>query len=41
MTGRSILQQEFFEQMRDQGIDEDTADLMAREWADDEEDGFA
>lgn len=37
MNGRSILQQEFFEQLRDQGIDEDTADLMAHEWADDNE----
>jgi hypothetical protein len=34
---RSILQQEYFERLLDQGIDEDTADLMAAEWADDAE----
>jgi len=33
-----MLQQEYFEQLLDQGVDEDTADLMAHEWADDEED---
>lgn len=34
---RGILQQEYFERLRDRGIDEDTADLMAVEWADDNE----
>jgi hypothetical protein len=37
MAGRSVLQQEYFEQLRDQGVDEATADLMAVEWADDGE----
>jgi hypothetical protein len=34
---RSIMQQEYLERLLDQGIDEDTADLMAAEWADDTE----
>lgn len=34
--GRTMLQQELFEQFRDQGVDEDTADLMAHEYGDDE-----
>jgi hypothetical protein len=38
MTRRTPLQQEYYEQLRDQGIDEDTADLMAHEWADDGDD---
>ncbi|MDR6574331.1 hypothetical protein J2X60_002990 [Curtobacterium sp. 320] len=38
MSGRTILQQELYEQFLDQGVDEDTADIMCREYADDEED---
>lgn len=30
---REILEQEFYEQFIDQGIDPDTADEMARDWA--------
>lgn len=35
MTGQTVLQQESYEQLRDQGIDEDTAELTAHEWGDD------
>lgn len=34
---RSILEQEIFEQLTDQGADETTADIMARDFADESE----
>lgn len=33
MSNRTILEQEFYEQFRDQGMDEYSANEMAREWA--------
>ena len=33
MSNRTILEQEFYEQFRDQGMDEYSAAEMAREWA--------
>lgn len=33
MADRTMLEQEFYEQFRDQGMDEYTANEMAREWA--------
>lgn len=40
MGRRSVLEQEFYEQLRDQGVDETTADVMARDWAEDTEEGW-
>lgn len=30
---RTMLEQEFYEQMRDNGLDEYSADFLARDWA--------
>lgn len=37
---RTMLQQEMFEQYRDQGLDEFTADMLARDNTESDPDGF-